>query len=90
MPRPFPNQCWRETRVRSNPKLLRSALQWAKPKQLAHAAIARDGFDLQDGMPHLLDARFGDDISLFAETRRAMPPLLNNGAKQKMKRYRLN
>lgn len=72
MPRPFRNQCWRETRVRSNPKLLRSALQWAMPK----AAIPRDGFDLQEGMPHLLDARFGDDISLFAETSREEQCLL--------------
>ena len=36
------------------------------------------GFDLSDGMPHLIDLRFADDILLFARSAMEVRKLLDS------------
>ena len=65
------------------PRLFSAVLELAMRKW-GHA-VGQAGIDLMDGVPHLIDLRFADDILLFARSRHELGQLI--GSLNAEKRY---
>ena len=59
-----------------SPRLFCAVLQFAMRKW--RMKVGDLGFDLSDGMPHLIDLRFADDILLFARSAMEVRKLLDS------------